>query len=107
MKTLYQSGKTNTELLCYALGWQGGTIHQVAEATRLTHAQILNLDATPERGTSNGWFAVRTCSHAYLQKRIFPDRQGNVAFWAGAARGIAISIVLQESCQGFAPSTSV
>lgn len=23
---------TNTEILCWVLGWQGGTIHQVARA---------------------------------------------------------------------------
>lgn len=35
--------KTNTELLMQALGWQGGTVHQVATATGLPVNQILDL----------------------------------------------------------------
>lgn len=31
----------NTEIACLLLGWQGGTIHQVAEETGLSIAQIL------------------------------------------------------------------
>lgn len=34
--------KTNLEIACKILGWQGGTIHQVAEETFLTVDQILN-----------------------------------------------------------------
>lgn len=34
---------TNTELLMKALGWQGGTVHQVARETGLTVMQILDL----------------------------------------------------------------
>lgn len=35
--------KTNTELLMKALGWQGGTVHQVARETGITVSQILDL----------------------------------------------------------------
>ncbi|QYC52631.1 hypothetical protein [Salmonella phage SSBI34] len=35
--------KTNTELLMAALGWQGGTVHQVARETGLTVSEILDL----------------------------------------------------------------
>lgn len=34
---------TNTEYLMKALGWQGGTVHQVASATGLSVMQILDL----------------------------------------------------------------
>ena len=37
-------GPTNVLKACWALGWQGGTIHQVAEATELTTEQILNAE---------------------------------------------------------------
>jgi len=33
---------TNTERFCKQLGWQGGTIHQVAETLGLTLEQILD-----------------------------------------------------------------
>lgn len=36
--------KTNTELLMNALGWQGGTVHQVARETGLSVLEILDLD---------------------------------------------------------------
>lgn len=36
--------KTNTELLINALGWQGGTVHQVAQETGLSVLEILDLD---------------------------------------------------------------
>ena len=35
--------KTNTELLMLALGWQGGTVHQVAKETGLSVMEILDL----------------------------------------------------------------
>lgn len=39
--------KTNTELLMNALGWQGGTVHQVAAATGLTVQMILDIERYP------------------------------------------------------------
>lgn len=35
--------KTNTEFLMNALGWQGGTVHQVAQETGLSVMEILEL----------------------------------------------------------------
>lgn len=32
---------TNTQILCYVLGWQGGTIHQVAEKIKVSTDEIL------------------------------------------------------------------
>lgn len=32
---------TNTEILCYVLGWQGGTIHQVGAALNCSCDRIL------------------------------------------------------------------
>jgi hypothetical protein len=76
----------------HALGWQGGTIHQVVEATGLTVEQILKLNETREdvnigSDQSAGWFAVRTCDLEFNLRVNFPKRQGNVAFWFGVMRG--------------------
>lgn len=35
---------TNTEVLCFVLGWQGGTIHQVADALNVSSDEILDAD---------------------------------------------------------------
>lgn len=92
--------KTNTELLCEVLGWQGGTVHQVAKETGLTVEQIVNTDRNSlERhgGFSNGWLAARTCGIEHLRAVIFPKRQGDLAFWMGAASGQALKHKLGES----------
>lgn len=47
--------RTNTELLMNALGWQGGTVHQVARETGLSVLEILDLDKyLPADGDSRG-----------------------------------------------------
>lgn len=33
---------TNTEILCFVLGWQGGTVHQVAKALEVEVQYILD-----------------------------------------------------------------
>lgn len=35
---------TNTEILCFVLGWQGGTIHQVSEKIGMPVDTILTAD---------------------------------------------------------------
>ena len=84
--------KTNTELLCAVLGWQGGTVHQVAKETGLTVTQIVESDRVAiafdyTENSRAGWFAARTCSLEYNRAKIFPKRQGDLSFWMGAARG--------------------
>ncbi len=41
---------TNTEILCFVLGWQGGTIHQVSRTLSVPSDDILNADAERMRG---------------------------------------------------------
>jgi len=36
---------SNTEILCFVLGWQGGTVHQVAQCLMVTTDTILKADA--------------------------------------------------------------
>lgn len=40
---------TNTEILMYVLGWQGGTIHQLAHEIGINQDEILNADAEKMR----------------------------------------------------------
>lgn len=39
-KSIAQSPITNTEILMYVLGWQGGTIHQVVDVMMEVYAQV-------------------------------------------------------------------
>ena len=84
--------KNNTELLCLVLGWQGGTVHQVSDATGLTVQEIIDtekkLDKVKGESTSGGWFAVKTCTLTFNQDVNFPKAKGNLAFWMGAARAM-------------------
>lgn len=80
--------------LCKVLGWQGGTIHQVAEATGLSVSTIL--DGKSREGSADfhgGWFAARTCSLEWNRAKNFPANQGNEQFWLGAAAGIQFGTV--------------
>lgn len=81
--------KTNTELLCIALGWQGGTVHQVSAETGLTVSQIVETDRKQPRGDkyAQGWFAARTCSLDHNQKVNFPKARKDLDFWMGVAQG--------------------
>jgi hypothetical protein len=100
--------KTNTELLCLCLGWQGGTVHQVAQATGLTVSQIIDtnrhlssIDGVP---TAGGWFAMRTCSPEYRVARLFPENQGNLAFWMGCAQGMDTTLMLKAQNTDLVPA---
>ena len=35
---------TNTQILCFVLGWQGGTVHQVADALKIEPNWVLMAD---------------------------------------------------------------
>ena len=86
---------TRTLALCIVLGWQGGTAHQVAFATGLTVADILDTDTTDmaQMGLASdysmGWFAARTNDVKFNREKLFPKYKGNLAFWMGAAAGKA------------------
>lgn len=81
---------TNTELLMKALGWQGGTVHQVAQATGLTVTEILDLDTlqnlchnTPRR--QGRIDADEKCVKAvYLvRKEQFAEKSTLISYWFG------------------------
>lgn len=65
--------KTNTELLMNALGWQGGTVHQVAQETRLSVLEILDLDKyLPADGDSRAESFMFAGSVRALEKVLNP-----------------------------------
>ncbi len=72
---------TRTEALCKAFGWQGGTIHQIAEHTgcsvwNLIYGEPLTLDGAYQAGFD----AVK------MSKCIdFKRYHGNLSFWIGVA----------------------
>ena len=86
---------TRTEALCKVLGWQGGTIHQIAQETGCDVQELLYSEPKETHLTSSnsfGWSAARTNDVAFNRKKIFPQYRGNVDFWLGAARGMQLKI---------------
>lgn len=82
---------TRLEALCKALGWQGGTIHQVATETGCTVQDLIHSrPSTTHLGSDHcsGWFAARTCSLEHNRRVNFPAAKGNLDFWLGVAEGI-------------------
>ena len=79
---------TNTELLMKALGWKGGTIHQVANETGLTVLEVLNLHDLPATSSiayDHGLKALQRavvyiCGAVYCSCAHKPDR---ISFWRG------------------------
>lgn len=84
-----------TEALCRVLGWQGGTIHQVATETGCRVEHLLYGSVSDQTLTSDytkGWFSARTCSLEWNRKTNFPKHKGNLAFWIGAAEGMILKM---------------
>lgn len=81
--------KTNTELLMQALGWQGGTVHQVAQETGLTVCQVLDLDKViMTYNTPRRWGRIDAregdVKGRYKARRVeFPDVSGLISYWHG------------------------
>lgn len=78
-----------TTNLLNAFGFQGGTIHQIAELTGCDAFDLLHAETTPyEFHRQSGWFAYRTNGRDFNQKKITPKELGNVQFWLGVAEGV-------------------
>ena len=83
---------TNTELLMKALGWQGGTVHQVASETGLTVSEILDLhtfyDVTHNTPRRQGRIdADENCVKAVyrLRREQFVQKPVLISYWCGGA----------------------
>lgn len=84
---------TRTEALMAAFGWQGGTIHQIAEVTGCSALELLHTEAIVyNQDFKQGWSAYRTCSLEYNQTVIYPSVKGNVQFWLGVAAAVQCCI---------------
>lgn len=99
---LDKSKFTRTSLLCKALGWQGGTIHQVAEETGCQVHDLLYGTYQPmtdqdRRDYDSGWFAYATCSLEHNRNKSFPKYKGNLCFWYGVIRSAIVHEVMLRS----------
>lgn len=74
--------------LMHALGWQGGTIHQVAAVTGCEVADLLHGEDDAHLGGAfgMGFSAVRTCGREFFN-RTAEKHFGVLAFWLGVAEG--------------------
>ena len=92
---LYKGGphtaETRSSNLIRYFGWQGGTIHQIAEETGVDVQTLLFLDVPANRNRLNydrfsqGALASETCSLQYrlaLAKAV----KGSASFWLGVAQ---------------------
>lgn len=78
-------------------GWQqGGTVHQLSDATGLSVSDILRSEQVtdnPPLGSyhSEGFSAVRTCDKVYRVMHLAPKYNGNLEYWQGVMVGYNIS----------------
>lgn len=71
-----------------AFGFQGGTVHQVAEITGCDVDTLLYTEGEKWGiDYSEGWFAYRTNSSEFNQ-RFIQSEMGNIQFWLGVAQGV-------------------
>jgi hypothetical protein len=80
-----------TEAICKALGYQGGTIHQLAAETGVSVEDLLyGVPSATYLSSdySQGWAAGRTCSVDFNRTVNFPAHFGNKDFWLGVAMGL-------------------
>ena len=89
-----------TRYCMQALGWNGGTVHQLCETIGCDVNEFLYADADGVgyigSDFSAGWFATRTCGLEFFLKEILPERMGNLQFWFGVCAGQAITDELKE-----------
>jgi len=93
--TNHTEAVTRTAALIQAFGWQGGTIHQLAQETGVSVEDLLYTPfkadvANNANDISAGWFASRTCTVEHNIAKVFPKYRGNVSFWHGVIRGLQL-----------------
>lgn len=91
---------TRTQALMMAFGWQGGTIHQIAQETGCDAHDLIYAESN-ESALDNklGWFAYKTNTLEHNQKTCTVQFRGNLQFWLGVAGGVQTSIKLLEDVQ--------
>ena len=77
-------------------GWQGGTIHQIAEATGCDSDELIytvpdQMDVIRmDSDYSAGQSALATCDKEFRVSVLTPKRKGNLLFWLGVRNGYAV-----------------
>lgn len=79
-----------TQALYYYFGWNGGTVHQLANETGLDVNRILTGEHGPER-LSGGMSAIRTCGREWRVKTLAPKHKGDWPYWRDAIVGFWIT----------------
>jgi hypothetical protein len=93
------SPEQRTQALYYYFGWQGGTVHQLAQATGLSVDDILYREHGDERSDIHlaGFSAIRTCDMDWRRNTLAPKRQGEWAYWRDAIGGFWATGALSET----------
>ena len=83
------------ECLYNVLGWQGGTIHQVADELGIAVGSLLHGTFTQQHiGADHdymkGQYAYSSCSTEWVRERLVPMYRGNLDFWLGYMRAYAL-----------------
>lgn len=81
---------TRCEALCKVLGWQGGTIHQVATEVGCDSGEIIYRDlADATAGEVQSYNVGRLVGRNSSRPIEFlPEKLGDVMFWIGVADSI-------------------
>lgn len=98
MTTPTGDGTSRLDAFLIAFKWQGGTIHQVAEATGCTATDLLHAQADKgwhntayQMGRINGDNAATHGTHRFLDLetgKAFPHTLGRLDYWLGVAEGV-------------------
>ena len=89
---------SRTEALIKAFGWQGGTIHQIAEETGCdAHDLIYNSANESSMSHKLGWYAYSSNTLKFNQEVITARYRGNLQFWLGVAAGVQTSIKMKQA----------
>ena len=78
------SPEQRTRALLYYFGWQGGTIHQLAEATGVNTQTLLYGD---DGLATEGFSAIRTCDVDWRVSKLAPQHQNDWPYWQSVIAG--------------------
>lgn len=86
--------KTRTELLMQALGYQGGTVHQICAEVGIGVDEFLYTEVHPsDKMMGDHWFmgtCFNTCSMEHRKLVLLPKYKGNLYFWLGVCRSMEL-----------------
>lgn len=86
--------KTRTELLMQALGWQGGTVHDICHYVGIDAHKFLYTDIpSNQKMMGDEWFmgtCISTNSMEYRHTTLVPKYQGKLNFWLGVCRSMEL-----------------